>query len=328
LSNKISGKVWELDLDPVEKLVLLALADHADHEGNNVRPGNDLLCAKTGLSERTIGKKIEKFIEQGILVPVRLKTGPGTLREFSLVIDHLPRHELFIQRDLKKLERASSERRRTVEPHSTVQRPKMVKSRSAAMARTAESRSTVSPPKRIEPDSTVRNETVETGLTVQPNPLRLLPGERSNLTTLTVEPGAATVEPDDNSHDKERARVLNRHEPSIEPSEREEASPALSAINELASVLCSLYQIPDNAGWRLKDKFQALAVELHGLGATAADVRSFYASRQKKPGVEYFAGDFVPWRASQNGDAVGARTAHRQQASARAREILFGGNKR
>jgi hypothetical protein len=112
-------------------------------------------------------------------------------------------------------------------------------------------------------------------------------------------------------------------------AEREEASPALSAINELADTLCELYQIPDGAGWRLKGKFQSLAIELHGLGATPAEVRGFYASRQKKPGVEFFAGDFVTWRASQSGGAAGARTAQRQQASAKAREILFGGgNKR
>jgi hypothetical protein len=106
-------------------------------------------------------------------------------------------------------------------------------------------------------------------------------------------------------------------------------SPALTAIDELASLLCSLYQIPDNAGWRLKDKFQALAMELHGLEATPADVRDFYASRHKKPGVEFFAGDFVTWRASQNGaPAGGSRAAQRQEASAKAREILFGGTKR
>src|SRR5262245_46196485 len=119
LSNKISGKVWELDLDPVEKLVLLALADHADHEGNNVRPGNELLCAKTGLSERTIGKKIEKFVKAGILVTVRANPGPGKKREFSIVADHLARHEYFIAKDAKKAERASTvQRSKTVEPHS------------------------------------------------------------------------------------------------------------------------------------------------------------------------------------------------------------------
>jgi hypothetical protein len=326
VSSKISGKVWELDLDPVDKLVLLALADHADHEGNNVRPGNDLLCAKTGLSERTVGKKIEKFIEKGILVPVRLKTGPGTLREFSLATDQLPRHELFIKRDLKKIERASTvQRPKTVERASSVRQPKPVKSRSGAGRPTIEPASTVGRSKMVEAHSSVHDKTVEAGSIVQPNPVRPLPSEQSNLTPLTVEPGAATVEPGDNSHDKERARVLNRHEPSIEPSEREEDSATLSAINELASALCKLYKVPDGAGWRLKDKLQSLAIELHGLEATPAEVGSFYESRHKKPGLEFFAGDFITWRASQNGAPVGGRTAQRQQASARAKEILFGG---
>ena len=314
MSNKISGKVWELDLDPVEKLVLLALADHADHEGNNVRPGNELLCAKTGLSERTIGKKIEKFVKAGILVTVRANPGPGKKREFSLVTDLIPRHEYFVLKEAKKVERASIvQRAKTVEPRSIVRR------------RTVEPGSGVSQLKTIEPDSTVGTRTVEPDST-----------ERSNLAqrtvepgAATVEPGAATVEPGDNSHDKERARDMNRHEPSMEPSEREESSPALSAIDEIAIALFSLYGITDDAGWRLKDKFQSLAMELHGVGATPDEVRSFYASRHKKPGVEFFAGDFVTWRASQNaGPAVGPRTAQRQQASAKAKEILFGGDKR
>jgi hypothetical protein len=108
----------------------------------------------------------------------------------------------------------------------------------------------------------------------------------------------------DDAHDKERARV-NHHEPSIEPSEREEDPPALSGIDELADTLCSLYQIPDGVGWRLRDKFQSLAVELHGLGARPVEVRTFYSSRHKKPGVEFFAGDFVTWRASQQGSVAG-----------------------
>lgn len=311
MSNKVSGKVWELDLDPVEKLVLLALADHADHEGNNVRPGNELLCAKTGLSERTIGKKIEKFVKAGILVPVRDKPGPGKKREFSIAADRIPRHEYFIAKDAAKVERAS-----------TVQRAKTVEPRSIVRRRTVEAGSGVSQTKTVEADSAVEGRTVEADSTEQSN----LAQRTVELGAATVEPGAATVEPGANSHDKERARDMNRHEPSMEPSEREADSPALSAINELASVLFVLYQIPDNAGWRLKDKFQSLAIELHGLGATSADVRGFYASRHKKPGVEFFAGDFVTWRASQSGaPAGGSRAAQRQEASAKAREILFGG---
>ena len=81
MSVKISGQVWELDLDPIDKLVLLALADHADHEGNNIRPGNDLLCAKTGLSHQTISAKFKKFIEGGLLIPTNT-FGRGRNREF------------------------------------------------------------------------------------------------------------------------------------------------------------------------------------------------------------------------------------------------------
>ena len=65
MSVKILGQVWELDLDPMDKLVLLALVDHADHEGNNIRPGNEILSAKTGLSHQTISAKFKKFIEAG-----------------------------------------------------------------------------------------------------------------------------------------------------------------------------------------------------------------------------------------------------------------------
>lgn len=105
MSARVSGKVWELELDPTEKLVLLALADHADHEGNNVRPGNDLLVAKTGLSERTIGQKIASFIERGILEPENTKTGRGKIREFSVDPDRCTRRQYFIDRERNRAEK-------------------------------------------------------------------------------------------------------------------------------------------------------------------------------------------------------------------------------
>jgi hypothetical protein len=115
MSAKISGKVWELELDPTEKLVLLALSDHADHEGNNVRPGNDLLVAKTGLSERTVGLKIAEFIQRGILEPENATTGRGRVREFTLDADRCERRQYFIERDKRKAERE----RARVEARST-----------------------------------------------------------------------------------------------------------------------------------------------------------------------------------------------------------------
>lgn len=54
MSVKASAAVWDMDLPPNKKLILLALADHADHEGKNVYPGNDLLVKKTGLCKRQV----------------------------------------------------------------------------------------------------------------------------------------------------------------------------------------------------------------------------------------------------------------------------------
>lgn len=104
MSAKFSGKVWELDLKPTEKLVLLALSDHADHEGENVRPGNDLLVAKTGLTQQTITAALAKFVEQGILEPVTDCTGRGHKREFNIVLDDAPRRQYFIEREQRKVQ--------------------------------------------------------------------------------------------------------------------------------------------------------------------------------------------------------------------------------
>ena len=104
MSVKISGKVWELELEPSEKLVLLALAEYADHEGNNVRPGNELLVAMTGLSQQTITAKIAKFTENGILQPSSDVTGRGHRREFSLDPARGSRRQYFIDKDSRKLQ--------------------------------------------------------------------------------------------------------------------------------------------------------------------------------------------------------------------------------
>lgn len=188
MSVKISGKVWELDLEPTDKLVLLALADHADHEGENVRPGNARLCAKTGLSERTISTKLASFIERGILQPVETQAGRGHIREYNLNLDDLSRHRYFIEYDANK------------------QRGKLP----AATLKKVEAASMLSDAK-VEPDATFQAAKVETA---------------STLKTQKVEAGARKVETDDTAHDKERAR-LNRHEPS-EEEEEEAASPAFA----------------------------------------------------------------------------------------------------
>jgi hypothetical protein len=67
MSVKISGKVWDMDLPPNEKYVLLALADHADHNGNNAYPGIALLARKTGYDPRNVRRILQSLEEKRII---------------------------------------------------------------------------------------------------------------------------------------------------------------------------------------------------------------------------------------------------------------------
>jgi Helix-turn-helix domain len=68
MSDKAKGHVWELDLPHNEKWVLLAMADHADHNGRNIYPGHALTAYKTDYSENTVIRLVRKLRERGILV--------------------------------------------------------------------------------------------------------------------------------------------------------------------------------------------------------------------------------------------------------------------
>lgn len=85
--------VWGADLPANEQWVLMAMADHADHLGRNVRPGGRLLAAKTGYDIRSI-KRIQKaLLERGIIERVRRTTG-GTI-EYQIRLDRIPHTETY-----------------------------------------------------------------------------------------------------------------------------------------------------------------------------------------------------------------------------------------
>lgn len=75
MSVKVMGRVWELDLPANEKFVLLALADHADHDGNNVFPGLELIAFKTGYTTQQVRRIERKLEKRGILIAVNRKPG-------------------------------------------------------------------------------------------------------------------------------------------------------------------------------------------------------------------------------------------------------------
>jgi len=91
VSAKIMGKAWDLALPHNQLLVLLAMADHADHEGNNVYPSLGLVAWKTGYSEQQVRRVIRSLVSTGILsvvekipgrtIKYRIDTSKGKQKE-------------------------------------------------------------------------------------------------------------------------------------------------------------------------------------------------------------------------------------------------------
>ena len=68
MSAKQTGLVWELNLPQNEAWVLMAMADHADHEGNNVYPGVPRLAWKTGYTTRQVRRILAILRSKGLIV--------------------------------------------------------------------------------------------------------------------------------------------------------------------------------------------------------------------------------------------------------------------
>lgn len=81
MSVRQMGLVWELDLPKPLKFLLLALADHADHQGDNAYPGIKLLAWKTGDSQRTVHRLLRQLEALALIEKVTqgggLMRGPG-----------------------------------------------------------------------------------------------------------------------------------------------------------------------------------------------------------------------------------------------------------
>ena len=78
--------VFEMaDLPPYERLVLLALADHADDNGR-CYPSIKRLCDRTGMGERGVQKVIKRLSEMG-LVSVSVGGGRGGTSVYHLTLN-------------------------------------------------------------------------------------------------------------------------------------------------------------------------------------------------------------------------------------------------
>jgi predicted transcriptional regulator len=66
MSIEASSWAWRLKIPPTEKVVLLAIADHADHEGR-CWPGMEGLAEKAGVHRVTVAKVVKRLEDKGLL---------------------------------------------------------------------------------------------------------------------------------------------------------------------------------------------------------------------------------------------------------------------
>ncbi|PIT53880.1 helix-turn-helix domain-containing protein [Snodgrassella alvi] len=86
MSVKLMAKAWEMDLSQGEKLVLLALCDHANDDGV-CYPSQEYLAQKCSMSPRSLIDQINKLKKYGILTTERRQKSGG--RQANLYVINL-----------------------------------------------------------------------------------------------------------------------------------------------------------------------------------------------------------------------------------------------
>lgn len=88
MSVKLMGAVFELDLPPMEKLVLLAMADHAQDDGTGCYASMGRLARKSSMSRRGVQKVVRRLEhERELIVPCGISHGGrGRTTEYRIVL--------------------------------------------------------------------------------------------------------------------------------------------------------------------------------------------------------------------------------------------------
>lgn len=92
MSVRVMSVVWETECSHSERLVLLALADHADDEGSNAYPSTDRLAWKTGYSRRNVQSILKELRDKGWIVAENgITGGQGMATSYTVRMDQLPK---------------------------------------------------------------------------------------------------------------------------------------------------------------------------------------------------------------------------------------------
>jgi len=97
MSVQTMAQVWGKDLPFNKSWVLMAMADHADHEGKGVFPRIGLIAWKTGYSVPSIKRIIANLRDDGILLPYGHTKGGVVI--YRIVLKHIADKPEFVSED-------------------------------------------------------------------------------------------------------------------------------------------------------------------------------------------------------------------------------------
>lgn len=90
MSVKLMGAVWDLELEPLTKMVLLALADHANDDGE-CWPSRKKTAKKCGISLDTLDRRTASLEKMGYLVKktAQRDNGSSTSNHYFLIAENI-----------------------------------------------------------------------------------------------------------------------------------------------------------------------------------------------------------------------------------------------
>jgi hypothetical protein len=94
MSVRIMSEVWDTDLAKPLKMLLLAMADHANDAGDGIYPGAALLATKTSDSVRNVRRLIRLLEDAKLIEAVAYRTGGhGKATRWRINLTQLERHQ-------------------------------------------------------------------------------------------------------------------------------------------------------------------------------------------------------------------------------------------
>lgn len=263
MAAKIVGAVWELDLSQADAWVLMALADHADHEGV-VFAGQELLAWKTGYSERQVRRILDSLEEKRILIPQNIGRGRGVVQGYRIETQGAPR-----KAPLNK---------RTKCPVKAAQKADILSGEKAVnLSSFPEEKADISDAKSGHSDAEKRT----------------FSSEKADISDISHDKERARRTDENHENRKEPTTADAREEIPFEAP----AAPPTNA-DELERVLYAAYST-GNYSQADEEAIRRQAAALDSAGCQPDSLREFFAQRRKLPWVESIGKFYAEWAANQ-----------------------------